>query len=191
MVNVSGGEIRDVMPWGRGSCGSCNPKLYSHSAGSLRIRFRGSALVLLPLPDIVAVGAVVVVDTAPAAAGDAAVVDDANACDRSVVVVVIVVVAAIADEAEAAVSVSATRVDSEHWVVRILRDDEPAVVVVVVDENVIGAGANADPRDDDESNTSSKADTEKLVIVFVVESRTLGISQTQTTWISAYGNIEH
>lgn len=149
MVYVSGGVFRDDMPWGSVSCGSCNPKLYSHSAGSLRIRFfLGSTLLLLPLPDIVA-------------AGDVAVVDDANACDCVVVV---------DDDDEAVVSVSATRVDSEHCVVRTLR---VVVVVVVVNENnVVAAGANADPRDDDdddESNTtSSKADTEKWVIVLLL-----------------------
>ena len=81
MVYTSGGVIRDVMPWGRVSCGSCNPKLYSHSAGSLRIRcfFRGSTRLLLLwfsslLPDIVVVDAVV----ETAAADDAAVVDDTN-----------------------------------------------------------------------------------------------------------------
>ena len=151
MVYVSGGVIRDVMPWGRGSCGSCNPKLYSHSAGSLRIRF----FFRVSLPDIVVVGAGV----ESVAAGDASVVDDVNDGDDDDDV-----------EEEAAVvsvSVSAMRVDSEHWVVRTttLRDDKPGVMVVVDDV----VNENAYPREEEESKTtSSKADTEKWLVIVLL-----------------------
>jgi hypothetical protein len=84
---------------------------------------------LSPPSDIVAVVGAVVVEETAAVAGDAAVVDDANACDR---------VAVVDDDEEAAVSVPATRVDSEHCVVPTLRGDEPLVVVVVVVVVVIG-----------------------------------------------------
>ena len=124
--------------------------MYSHSAGSLRIRFRGSF-------DFAAG-----VDGDDVAAGDATVaVDDANTCDCS-------------DDDDddddeetvvaEVVSASANRVDNEHCVVR-LHDGQVVVDVVGVDENVIGA--NADPWGD--SNTSSNADNENLVILLIME----------------------